>query len=186
MTADEVNRRETDNFLDWRREISQMEEKFPSMKVMFTRTRTKSCDTWKVDVQKAYLVLMTPYLGYSFWKKYRGVAAAVEGFREMWYGCADCWCPKSSYVLHGGPHEICLRARGEYRAVTIDFNWYWQYLPNPNTTHNTWILQPPRPVMLLVNKADLLTEYQRRAWARHFESIGVRFAFYSAQIEQDK
>lgn len=66
MTADEVNRRETDNFLDWRREISQMEEKFPSMKVMFTRTRTKSCDTWKVDVQKAYLVLMTPYLGYSF------------------------------------------------------------------------------------------------------------------------
>ena len=40
--------------------------------------------------------------------------------------------------------------------------------------------------MLLVNKADLLTEYQRRAWAKHFESIGVRFVFYSAQIEQDK
>jgi hypothetical protein len=34
MTADEVDRRETDNFLDWRREISQMEEKFPTMKVM--------------------------------------------------------------------------------------------------------------------------------------------------------
>ena len=33
MTADEVDRRETDNFLDWRREISQMEEKYPSMKV---------------------------------------------------------------------------------------------------------------------------------------------------------
>ena len=33
MTAEEVDRRETDNFLDWRREISQMEEKFPSMKV---------------------------------------------------------------------------------------------------------------------------------------------------------
>lgn len=47
-------------------------------------------------------------------------------------------------------------------------------------------MQPPRPVMLLVNKADLLTEYQRRAWAKYFESIGVRFAFYSAQDEQEK
>ena len=34
MTADEVDRRETDNFLDWRREISQMEEKNPAMKVI--------------------------------------------------------------------------------------------------------------------------------------------------------
>lgn len=42
MTADEVNRRETDNFLDWRREISQMEEKFPSMKVLFTQSNRVS------------------------------------------------------------------------------------------------------------------------------------------------
>ena len=32
MSAEEVDRRETDNFLDWRREISQMEEKYPTMK----------------------------------------------------------------------------------------------------------------------------------------------------------
>jgi large subunit GTPase 1 len=33
MSADEVNRREIDNFLEWRREISFMEEKYPDMKV---------------------------------------------------------------------------------------------------------------------------------------------------------
>jgi large subunit GTPase 1 len=45
---------------------------------------------------------------------------------------------------------------------------------------------PPRPMMLLINKADYLTEYQRIAWAKHFDTIGIEFVFYSAQIEQNK
>ncbi len=44
----------------------------------------------------------------------------------------------------------------------------------------------PKLVMLLVNKADFLTEYQRRYWARYFSQQGIPFAFYSARIEQDK
>ena len=44
MTAEEVDRRETDNFLDWRREISQMEEKFPSMKVRYMYSITTLSD----------------------------------------------------------------------------------------------------------------------------------------------
>jgi hypothetical protein len=52
MTADEVNRRETDNFLDWRREISQMEEKFPSMKVIYTE-KIKLSEAWMADVHEA-------------------------------------------------------------------------------------------------------------------------------------
>lgn len=38
----------------------------------------------------------------------------------------------------------------------------------------------PRRTLLLVNKADLLDDEQRRQWARYFESIGLRFAFFSA------
>uniref|UniRef100_A0A3B4ZM32 Large subunit GTPase 1 homolog n=1 Tax=Stegastes partitus TaxID=144197 RepID=A0A3B4ZM32_9TELE len=37
--------------------------------------------------------------------------------------------------------------------------------------------------MLLVNKADLLTREQRRAWARHFEKDGIRTVFWSALAE---
>ncbi len=38
--------------------------------------------------------------------------------------------------------------------------------------------------LLLLNKADLLTPNQRRMWARYYESIGVRFHFFSAkQVE---
>lgn len=42
---------------------------------------------------------------------------------------------------------------------------------------------PPRPMMLLINKADFLTEHQRRVWAQHLNRAGIRFAFYSAQME---
>lgn len=40
--------------------------------------------------------------------------------------------------------------------------------------------------MLLVNKADLLTREQRRAWARHFETEGLRAVFWSALAESSR
>ncbi|XP_020494922.3 large subunit GTPase 1 homolog [Labrus bergylta] len=40
--------------------------------------------------------------------------------------------------------------------------------------------------MLLVNKADLLTREQRRAWARHFQKEGLRAVFWSALAEGDR
>ncbi|XP_049587866.1 large subunit GTPase 1 homolog [Syngnathus scovelli] len=40
--------------------------------------------------------------------------------------------------------------------------------------------------MVLVNKADLLTRQQRRAWARHFEKEGLRAVFWSALAESNR
>lgn len=34
--------------------------------------------------------------------------------------------------------------------------------------------------LLLINKADLLTEAQRQAWADYFKDMGIRYAFFSA------
>lgn len=34
--------------------------------------------------------------------------------------------------------------------------------------------------LLLINKADLLTDVQRQAWAAHFKEKGIRYAFFSA------
>jgi hypothetical protein len=36
--------------------------------------------------------------------------------------------------------------------------------------------------MLLLNKADLLTENQRKLWAEYYQSIGVEFLFFSAKV----
>jgi hypothetical protein len=56
-----------------------------------------------------------------------------------------------------------------------------------------------RPMLLLVNKADFLSPKQRYliasssllmsfrlVWAQYLTDIGIKFAFYSAQIEQAK
>ena len=43
-----------------------------------------------------------------------------------------------------------------------------------------------KQMMLLVNKADFLTDYQRVVWAKHFDSVNIKFAFYSAQTQQER
>lgn len=40
--------------------------------------------------------------------------------------------------------------------------------------------------LLLVNKADFLSDHMRKCWADHFESIGVRYAFCSAMIDNSR
>jgi large subunit GTPase 1 len=39
--------------------------------------------------------------------------------------------------------------------------------------------------LLLINKADLMTEEQRRKWAEWFGERGIRFAFYSARLAKE-
>lgn len=39
--------------------------------------------------------------------------------------------------------------------------------------------------VLLINKADFLSESQRNHWSRYFESINLPHAFYSAVMEND-
>jgi large subunit GTPase 1 len=47
-------------------------------------------------------------------------------------------------------------------------------------------LSPPRPCLLLVNKADFLTEAQRAEWARHFRARNWECAFFSARREEER
>jgi large subunit GTPase 1 len=45
---------------------------------------------------------------------------------------------------------------------------------------------PAVPMMLVLNKADFLTEYQRIQWARQLDTLGIKYVFYSASREQKK
>jgi large subunit GTPase 1 len=45
-------------------------------------------------------------------------------------------------------------------------------------------LVPPRPCMLLVNKADLLSPAQREEWAAYFQRKGIEAIFWSATAAQ--
>ena len=45
---------------------------------------------------------------------------------------------------------------------------------------------PLKKNLLLINKADLLTEQQREAWAQYLTSQGISFAFFSAITEDEE
>ncbi|XP_077146475.1 large subunit GTPase 1 homolog [Ranitomeya variabilis] len=47
-------------------------------------------------------------------------------------------------------------------------------------------VNPHKENIILINKADLLTEDQRQAWAAHFEKEGVKVVFWSALAEAQR
>ena len=124
MSAEEVDRREKDAFLSWRREIAAMEDANSHKKA-------------------------TPF------------EKNIEVWRQLWR------------VLERSDMAIqIVDARNPLLYYTSDLML------------SAAELTPPRPMMLLVNKADFLTDYQRAVWAKHLDSLGIQFAFYSAQNEQ--
>lgn len=126
MTAEEVDRREKESFMEWRREIAQLEEQSSQLKV-------------------------TPF------------EKNLEVWRQLWRVMERC----------GIAFQI-VDARNPLLYYTNDLITY-------GLEHKI-----PRPVMLLINKADYLTEYQRKQWAIELEAMGIKFAFYSAMNEQKR
>ena len=126
MSAEDVDRREKDAFLEWRREVAVME----------TASRDKR---------------VTPF------------EKNIEVWRQLWRVIE-----KSDIAVQ------IVDARNPLMYYTKDLLKYASEQ------------KPARPMMLLLNKADFLTEYQRQSWAKYFDSIGVRFVFYSAFNEQEK
>ncbi|MBW0504236.1 hypothetical protein O181_043951 [Austropuccinia psidii MF-1] len=74
-------------------------------------------------------------------------------------------------------------ARNPLRFRCEDLEKYVQELSNQQSNNQT---DPNSPIiyrktnLLLINKADLLTENQRSLWAEYFDSQNIRFAFFSA------
>jgi large subunit GTPase 1 len=123
MDADLLHQMERDSFLDWRRNLSQVEERESIHMTPFEKNLNVWRQLWRVVEMSDVLVQIVD-------------ARDPELFR-----CEDL----ERYTKEVGAEKMCL---------------------------------------LLLNKADLLTLNQRRMWARYYESIGVRFYFFSAkQVE---
>ena len=46
-------------------------------------------------------------------------------------------------------------------------------------------VDPKKNNLLLVNKADMMTLEQRRAWANYFQTAGINFRFFSAELAKE-
>lgn len=96
-------------------------------------------------------VVMTPY------------EKNLEVWRQLWRVVE-----RSDIVLE------LVDARNPLVYRSYDFESYVAHTPHPRTKKG-------KQLILLLNKADLLTEYQRRAWATYFEANGQLFFFFSAK-----
>ncbi|KAF1813498.1 P-loop containing nucleoside triphosphate hydrolase protein [Eremomyces bilateralis CBS 781.70] len=47
-------------------------------------------------------------------------------------------------------------------------------------------VDPGKNNLLLVNKADMMTSYQRKIWAEHFKKAGISFRFFSAELSKER
>jgi len=126
MTAVDIDRREREAFLQWRREIASMED---------TESNIRA----------------TPF------------EKNIEVWRQLWRVLEKC--------------DIAVQIVDARNPLL----YYSKDLMTYANEHN-----PPRPMLILVNKADYLSPKQRFIWAQYLTELGIKFAFYSAQIEQQK
>uniref|UniRef100_A0A7N8WRY9 Large subunit GTPase 1 homolog n=1 Tax=Mastacembelus armatus TaxID=205130 RepID=A0A7N8WRY9_9TELE len=124
-SAEALQQAEKDNFLEWRRELAQLEEEQKLILTPFERNLEFWRQLWRV-IERSDIIVQI-----------------VDARNPLLFRCPDL----ESYV----------------KEVSKD-----------------------KVNMLLVNKADLLTREQRRAWARDFEKDGLRAAFWSALAESHR
>ncbi|XP_034530219.1 large subunit GTPase 1 homolog [Notolabrus celidotus] len=116
---------EKDSFLEWRRELAELEEEQKLFLTPFERNLEFWRQLWRV-IERSDIVVQI-----------------VDARNPLLFRCPDM--------------ELYVKEVSEQKVN-----------------------------MLLVNKADLLTREQRRAWARHFQKEGLRAVFWSALAEGNR
>lgn len=125
MTAAELDEREKESFLEWRRQLAQVQEKEHIILTPFERNIDFWRQLWRV-IERSDVVVQI-----------------VDARNPLLFRCEDL----ESYVTEVAANKCNL---------------------------------------LLLNKADFLTEEQRHSWAQYFKSIEVPVAFWSAQQENER
>ncbi|XP_070688124.1 large subunit GTPase 1 homolog isoform X1 [Pempheris klunzingeri] len=124
-SSEALQQAEKDSFLEWRRELAQLEEEQKLILTPFERNLEFWRQLWRV-IERSDVVIQI-----------------VDARNPLLFRCPDL--------------ELYVKEVSENKVN-----------------------------MLLVNKADLLTREQRRAWARHFEKEGLRAVFWSALAESNR
>lgn len=119
-TSEELDRLEKDSFLEWRRQLAQLQDQQDLLLTPFERNLEVWRQLWRV-IERSDLVVQI-----------------VDARNPMFFRSEDLEAYVKEYD-HGKKHNL-----------------------------------------LLINKADLLTQSQRQAWADYFNANGIRYAFFSA------
>ncbi|KAI1446966.1 P-loop containing nucleoside triphosphate hydrolase protein [Annulohypoxylon stygium] len=120
-TADELDQRERESFLNWRRGLAELQENNDLLMTPFERNLEVWRQLWRV-IERSDLVVQI-----------------VDARNPLMFRSEDL----ESYVKD---------------------------------------VDPAKKNLLLVNKADMMTTNQRKAWAKHFKEKRVAYRFFSASL----
>ncbi|KAF4469883.1 GTP-binding MMR1 [Fusarium albosuccineum] len=123
-TPDELDARERESFLDWRRGLAELQENNDLLMTPFERNLEVWRQLWRV-IERSDLVVQI-----------------VDARNPLLFRSEDL----ESYV----------------KAV-----------------------DPKKENLLLINKADMMTPKQRKAWARYLREAGIAYRFFSAQLAKE-
>ncbi|XP_076623822.1 nucleostemin 3 [Colletes latitarsis] len=124
-TAYELQAKEREEFLDWRRSLAQLQEDEELMLTPYEKNLEFWRQLWRV-VERSDVVVQI-----------------VDARNPLLFRCEDL----ESYVKE---------------------------------------VDPKKMNVILINKADFLTDDQRQAWTKYFTDIDVRIAFFSATLASEK
>ncbi|XP_062522770.1 large subunit GTPase 1 homolog [Corticium candelabrum] len=124
-TAEQLDTREQESFLQWRRQLAQLQENENLIMTPFEKTLEFWRQLWRV-IERSDVVIQI-----------------VDARNPLLFHCEDLE----------------------------------KYVKEVNTEKEN---------LLLLNKADLLTDHQRAVWYKHFTDRGVRVAFWSATEEKTR
>lgn len=151
-TPADLARAEKDSFLQWRRNLATLTEAQDFLLTPFERNIEVWRQLWRV-LERSHLIVQI-----------------VDARNPLTFRCEDL----EKYV-----ESLGVVGKEGLQYVTED-----NVEEEGDGNQKRPSTQPkglgPRRNLLLINKADLLDEGQRKEWARYFDAHGIRYAFFSA------
>ncbi|EPQ29138.1 uncharacterized protein PFL1_03426 [Pseudozyma flocculosa PF-1] len=135
-TRAQLERKEKDSFLEWRRGLAELQEGVGLVLTPFERNIEVWRQLWRV-IERSHLVVQI-----------------VDARNPLRFRCEDL----EKYV----------------QGLNIATSEGQGYVDEANGERGK------RRNLLLINKADLLDDQQRREWAKYFDAQGIQYAFFSA------
>lgn len=152
LTKEQLDRSEKDAFLEWRRNLAELTDSLGFVLTPFERNIEVWRQLWRVIERSDLLVQI------------------VDARNPMIFRCEDL----EHYVLEmNDPQTNPFDGTQEETEEAAEHN---EVPPAARLAEK----DRKRHNLLLINKADLLDEEQRREWAKYFDTQGINYAFFSA------
>ncbi|KAM5375335.1 hypothetical protein ACJZ2D_006035 [Fusarium nematophilum] len=90
---------------------------------------------------------------------------------------------RNPYLLSAHEEKAVLGKHKQHRGrLTVPRRPKWDASTTPEELD---AVDPRKENLLLINKADMMTTKQRKAWAKHLREAGISYRFFSAQLAKE-